>query len=127
MILLYKVAITLSDKNKVDTRILEKISKYDLKVLLLGIEDIECVKKGLPYLNDSYIETIIMQDKYDSKVRFDLLSFIKEGAYKIDIVKTFDDDGFALSIDLTKYYAQGREHISGHQKFADYVFSLIGK
>ncbi len=43
------------------------------------------------------------------------------------IIKTFDEDGFACAIDSSRYYAQRQEHISGHQKFADFVFSLIGK
>lgn len=42
-------------------------------------------------------------------------------------IKSFDDDGYVLSMDISKYISNGKEIISSHQKFADYVFSLIGK
>lgn len=42
-------------------------------------------------------------------------------------IKSFDDDGFVLSMDTTRYLANERENITSHQKFADFVFSLIGK
>lgn len=69
-----------------------------------------------------YIGFAVLLYSENSTVRF------REGEFDTwYMIKTFDDDGFALSIDSSRYYAQGKEHISGHQKFADYVFRLIGK
>lgn len=87
-----KIAMTLSDKNKIKTfdKFTGNYKDVELKKLLNSVENSDVLKEGIKKIDSDEIKKEFI-DKFDDSIKLELLPFISKEQYKFEIANAFND------------------------------------